>query len=128
MIDEQKLRELGNQFICHPASRHITEIEEGGEAILAMLDELATLRSERTAWRVTAENAEALVADLRKQNEAQKDEWLSWAAKRDGLEKDAERYQQVRRGQHWSVINGIGDILRGDDLDVAIESMKGKTP
>ena len=34
-------------------------------AILAMLDELQTLRSERTAWRVTAENAEAAVKQAR---------------------------------------------------------------
>lgn len=58
MIDEQKLRELADQFICHPVSRSITEVEEGGEAIKELLDEIATLRQERTAWRVTAENAE----------------------------------------------------------------------
>ena len=34
-------------------------------AILAMLDELQSLRSERTAWRVTAENAEAAVKQAR---------------------------------------------------------------
>jgi len=36
------------------------------------------------------------------------------------LRADAERYQQLRRGQKWSVINGIGDVLRGDDLDAAM--------
>jgi beta-lactamase class A len=35
--------------------------------------------------------------------------------------KDAERYRELRRGQHWSVINGIGDVLRGDVLDAAID-------
>ena len=35
---------------------------------------------------------------------------------------DAVRYRMVRRGQHWSVINGIGDTLRGDDLDAAIDA------
>lgn len=35
---------------------------------------------------------------------------------------DAARYRMVRRGQHWSVINGIGDTLRGDDLDAAIDA------
>ena len=37
---------------------------------------------------------------------------------------DAERYQLVRRGQHWSVIDGIGNVLRGDDLDAAIDSIR----
>ncbi len=36
-------------------------------------------------------------------------------------QKDAERYRLLRRGQHWSEIDGIGDELRGDDLDCAID-------
>lgn len=36
--------------------------------------------------------------------------------------KNAERYQLLRRGQHWSVINGIGDTLRADQLDAAIDA------
>jgi len=34
---------------------------------------------------------------------------------------NAERYQAVKRGQKWSVIDGIGNTLRGDDLDAAID-------
>ncbi len=37
--------------------------------------------------------------------------------------RDEDRYQLLRRGQHWSVIDGVGDVLRGDDLDVAIDSI-----
>jgi hypothetical protein len=36
-------------------------------------------------------------------------------------EKNAARYAKVRRGQHWSVVNGIGDLLRGDALDAAVD-------
>jgi len=36
--------------------------------------------------------------------------------------KDAERYMFLRRGQHWSVIDGIGDTLRADALDAAIDA------
>ena len=35
--------------------------------------------------------------------------------------KDAERYRLLRRGQHWSVIDGIGDTLRAEALDAAID-------
>lgn len=35
---------------------------------------------------------------------------------------DARRYQLLRRGQHWSVIDGIGDTLRAEVLDAAIDS------
>lgn len=35
--------------------------------------------------------------------------------------KDAERYQALRRGQKWSVIDGIGDTLRAEGLDEAID-------
>ena len=40
---------------------------------------------------------------------------------------DAERYMFLRRGQHWSVIDGIGDTLRADALDAAIDAAM-KTP
>jgi len=39
-----------------------------------------------------------------------------------GLRKDAERYQLVRRGQHWAVIDGIGDSLRAESLDSAVDA------
>lgn len=39
------------------------------------------------------------------------------------LRKDAERYAVVRRGQHWSVIDGIGDPLRGERLDAGIDAV-----
>jgi Lar family restriction alleviation protein len=39
-----------------------------------------------------------------------------------GVEQDAARYQMLRRGQHWSVINGIGDELRAEALDTAIDA------
>lgn len=40
-----------------------------------------------------------------------------------GDKEDAERYRLVRRGQHWSVLNGIGDILRGEELDAAVDAI-----
>lgn len=43
-------------------------------AILAMLDELQTLRSERTAWRVTAENAEAELTLINEMNDQLRDQ------------------------------------------------------
>ncbi len=36
---------------------------------------------------------------------------------------DAERYRKIRRGQHWSVIDGIGDTLRAEALDAAVDSV-----
>ncbi|OXI42441.1 hypothetical protein [Burkholderia aenigmatica] len=36
----------------------------------------------------------------------------------------ADRYRCLRRGQHWSVINGIGDTLRADELDAAIDAAR----
>jgi hypothetical protein len=35
---------------------------------------------------------------------------------------DAARYRQLRRGQQWSVIDGIGNTLRGEHLDAAIDA------
>lgn len=39
----------------------------------------------------------------------------------DQLIVDAERYRLIRRGQHWSVVDGIGDHLRADALDSAVD-------
>ena len=52
--------------------------------------------------------------------------WMSWQA-RSALDcsadaRDAERYRMVRRGQYWSVVNGIGDHLRGEVLDARIDA------
>lgn len=61
-------------------------------------------------------------AELVEQNEDQKNEWLSWDAKRAALEREAARYRLIRRGQRWSVIDGIGNTLRGGDLDAAVDA------
>lgn len=55
----------------------------------------ATLE-ERTLW-AELEHVSAELAEVRKQIGAQKDEWLSWDAKRSALEKDAERYLKLVR-------------------------------
>lgn len=79
MIDEQKLRELAeaaNLSIKQRADMTALEFEDAEAkrfafresaptAILALIDELQSLRSERTAWRVTAENAEAAAKQAR---------------------------------------------------------------
>lgn len=43
-------------------------------------------------------------------------------ADRDAMRRDALRYRELRRGQHWSVINGIGDVLRAEDLDASVDA------
>lgn len=44
------------------------------------------------------------------------------------LATDAARYREIRCGQKWSVVDGIGDTLRADDLDAAIDAaMKEST-
>ena len=37
---------------------------------------------------------------------------------------DAARYRMLRRGQLWSVIDGIGMTLRAETLDAAIDSAR----
>lgn len=37
---------------------------------------------------------------------------------------DAERYRLLRRGQRWSVIDGIGDTLRAEELDAAVDAAR----
>ena len=42
----------------------------------------------------------------------------------DDVVRDAARYRLLRRGQHWSVIDGIGnDLLRAEALDAAVDAV-----
>lgn len=52
-------------------------------------------------------------------------EAIAALAERDALRVDAERYRLVRRGQHWSVINWLGDPLRAEVLDSAVDAARG---
>lgn len=47
---------------------------------------------------------ERQLVEARKQMEAQKDEWLSWEAKRKALEKDAERWREWEKGNGLTVV------------------------
>jgi hypothetical protein len=70
MIDEQKLRELAEDIVPLSVNGLIEfeDVKEASEAILALLDELQSLRSERTALLVNEQNLredlEALRASL----------------------------------------------------------------
>ena len=41
---------------------------------------------------------------------------------------DAARYRLLRRGQHWSVIDGIGNDLRAEALDAAVDAARQGGP
>ena len=43
----------------------------------------------------------------------------------DSVQEDAARYRLLRRGRHWSVIDGIGnDLLRAEALDAAVDAVR----
>ena len=72
--------------------------------------------------------------DMRRAKGALSD--LEWWARRklaahahaqaaDSVQEDAARYRLLRRGQHWSVIDGIGDdLLRAEALDAAVDAAR----
>lgn len=51
---------------------------------------------------------------------------LATAPLASGVVEYAARYQLVRRGQHWSVVDGAGNDLRGEALDAAVDSVLTK--
>lgn len=63
----------------------------------------------------------ARVAELQRQNEAQKDEWLSWDAKRVALELFASRWQQLEHMySKGATANTLGHYIgRPERLDYA---------
>lgn len=91
-------------------------------------DEVLRLNAAAELRRLDRVNAE-----LVKQNEAQKDEWLSWEAKRKGLEREAERYRWVRDNadvsfdeqQHFPTSTGVWIYSTSPsrrELDAAIDT------
>lgn len=64
---------------------------------------------------VKLQQARAEFDALQKQMESQKDEWLSWQAKREGLEADAARYRWLK--DNHPELSGVGDFL-----DAAIDA------
>ena len=76
--------------------------------LLARIAELERLRSEDHAHALDlAAEIERLtpqLAEARKQMEAQKDEWLSWEAKRRDLEADAGRWREWEQGRGLTVV------------------------
>jgi len=90
------------------------------------------LRQEVEAMRKNRSDAEAALNALRAEVEqyrqlfnASKLGHEQAFARCQELSADAERYQLLRRGQRWSVIDGIGNTLRADELDASIDAMKG---
>ena len=69
---------------------------------------------------------DATDARWRAEMQTEKAKRIADAAAKSALELDAARYRILRRGQHWSVIDGVGDTLRAEALDVAIDAeLKG---
>lgn len=69
----------------------------------------------------------ARVAELERQNESQKDEWLSWDAKRAALEKDAARWQMASTSRNHGITDWnehgqrtLYDALATQVIDAAI--------
>ena len=50
--------------------------------------------------------------------------YFAQAEQADSVQEDAARYRLLRRGQHWSVIDGIGNELRAEALDAATDSAR----
>lgn len=83
--------------------------------------EVCADRDRAAAMREAVARAEAVIS---RGGEAQRLEapQPSPASQEDAL--DAARYRLVRRGQRWSVIDGIGNDLRAEALDAAIDAAR----
>jgi poly-D-alanine transfer protein DltD len=55
------------------------------------------------------------------------DGWIACAKHLEKAVKDAARYRQLRRGQKFSIVNGIGDVLRAEELDTAVDAAMAAT-
>lgn len=102
-------------------------LREGASTI----ETLAATISRRDAVIKLLEGEVAQAHEARRAAQAQLDDFKAALTKAEHeveqLRPGAERYRLLRRGQHWSVINGIGDALRDEALDAAIDAARKDT-
>jgi len=110
--------------ICRDAIAHALELVEQFAASPDGDDDMS-----QGAARATRRRLNEAIGQMRPRLMMEKDfspkfglRWKELRAENEGLAKDAARYRSVRRGQHWSVIDGIGNDLRAEILDAAIDA------
>lgn len=86
----------------------------GAERELALMAKISELRAEMQKQAFRSFTSEGEWIELTEE--------LSVEVKR--LRVDAERYRLLRRGRRWSVVDGVGDLLRADTLDAAIDAAR----
>ena len=96
-IDKERLRVLASDCISHPLSRGISDIEEAGEGISALLSENAALEK-RERHALMAADAEAKLFDEERQKNA------ALAAEVERLRADTARHEW-QRAQLWHKSN-----------------------
>lgn len=74
-----------------PLLKRIAEFEQNNRDLS---DDVQIFRKHAMNEKDARIELERQLVEARKQMEAQKDEWLSWEAKRKALEKDAERWRE----------------------------------
>ena len=104
-----------------------TELERNAAAELRRLHAIETaLQQGYDAARLEIESLRDEVKEYRHGAGVQKALIESLLADKPEDALDAARYRMLRRGQHWSVINGVGDTLRAEELDAAIDAARSK--
>lgn len=87
-------------------------IGAGGVSALMM-----EAKEQQAGWQAALDELRLLLAASPAQPVAE-------PAKADSVLEDAARYRLLRRGQHWSVIDGIGNDLRAEALDAAVDAAR----
>ena len=107
--------------------RRIADLVRRGRRRESVVQHLLAILRKGSVFRVAF--GMAVMLDPRNEVVDPDADCLEMHPKFDAAAKDAERTTVcLRRGQHWSVIDGIGDTLRADDLDAAIDAVMAETP
>ncbi|WP_053074595.1 hypothetical protein [Chromobacterium sp. LK1] len=83
--------------------------------------ELGRVQDERDHWKANHDNQVQRARILIERGDMPLERVKAYE-RYTALERDATRYRALRRGQKWSVVNGIGDMLRAEILDSAIDA------
>lgn len=114
MTTPEKLRQIAGRTGLDGIAE---ALKEGAEAIERRNAVIKLLEGDVTAAHEARRAAQAQLEDFKAALTKAEHEV-------EQLRPGAERYRLLRRGQHWSVINGIGDALRDEALDAAIDAAR----
>lgn len=117
----REIRELCIKALCAATGASRDAIED------APLTTALLVKKDRDVLREDFANCKAALFKMTEIACKEAENNVTLKAREAELERDAARYRLLRRGQEWSVVDGLGETLRAEALDSSIDAAIAST-